>query len=868
MTDDSEDGYKPAGTETDKLRFNGYQFSDEQKCLSHQDGRQVRLRAQSLAVFLELAKAPDRVVSKDELINAVWPDVKVTDDSLTQCISDVRKALGDTDRVVLTTIPRQGYLLKSDEPQSTATKTSEYPSKPSTSAFSQPLFWLGVCAMCVLVAVFWKLTGDTPPDTPASQVAAASSVQTKVEPKGPTTHGSQSISGTPEIRLVMPLENDQPSLSLQTLHLELKSALNRYRSVSITEAGQADYDLVLNANSSQDRVLVELQNRSKQVIFAQAYAIEKGSDAQARIAKRVAAAIASPGVGAVGRELLQSSRLKPIASLSEAECFAHGFGCSKCSGEEDNITLRAEACLSHTLENNPDSARAWGLKATILAHQYWWGNTLPEPQRSNLSQRRGIPDQAITAANRAESLANGDDSAVYWGMAEAYYASCQVDKMQAAIERGLEINPDDPNLLAAFGNWLAYSGQWETGSAMIEKALAIEPRHYRKWWWMGLAKTHYFNEEFDAAYEKFLKSFNARNWVSHLQLAYTLPHLGRMDEAKNAVKNLQFLHPGITVEKALEHYRLLCFPNSFLNNMRQALELAGLPSLGNSQNLDRIVMPRAKLVELDDYAAEYVDHGTGEPVLFVHGSLSDYRSFGFYLAPISAHHRFIAYSRRYYGTQVWRDEGQRSTTAQQVTDLIEFIEALELGAVHAVSWSSGGSIVGHATVARPDLFKSAVYFEPFDAAMFNGQENDEQQLSDWNSRWLPVSEAFENNDMETAAQRFIEVVFETGDGGFETEREALQEIIRQNARSLYVENLEPDDTRWTFDCSAANKSTTPSLVVKGSLTHYNFTRLADLFSQCLSDAELAVIPGVNHRGPADDSEALSELVLDFVQKNL
>ena len=174
-------------------------------------------------------------------------------------------------------------------------------------------------------------------------------------------------------------------------------------------------------------------------------------------------------------------------------------------------------------------------------------NTLPEPMRSDPSLRTHLPDKAIEAANRAESLSDGRDTAVYWGMAESYYSACESDKLKAAIDRGLEINPSDPNLLGAFGNWLSYSGKWEQGVALTMKALDIEPTRYRRWWWMGPAKAAYFNKDFEQAYQYFLKAFNERNWMSHLQLAYTLPHLNRVEEARKSVATLQYMYPGLSL---------------------------------------------------------------------------------------------------------------------------------------------------------------------------------------------------------------------------------------------------------------------------------------------------------------------------------
>jgi TolB-like protein/Tfp pilus assembly protein PilF len=74
-------------------------------------GEHVDLRPRSFAVLQLLAENAGRLVSKDELIAKVWDDVAVTEDSLTQCIADIRKAISDEDRRVLRTVPRKGYML-------------------------------------------------------------------------------------------------------------------------------------------------------------------------------------------------------------------------------------------------------------------------------------------------------------------------------------------------------------------------------------------------------------------------------------------------------------------------------------------------------------------------------------------------------------------------------------------------------------------------------------------------------------------------------------------------------------------------------------------------------------------------------------
>jgi TolB-like protein len=74
-------------------------------------GERIELRPRSFAVLRMLAENAGCLVCKDEIIAKVWGDVVVTEDSLTQCIADIRKAIADEGHHVLRTVPRRGYLL-------------------------------------------------------------------------------------------------------------------------------------------------------------------------------------------------------------------------------------------------------------------------------------------------------------------------------------------------------------------------------------------------------------------------------------------------------------------------------------------------------------------------------------------------------------------------------------------------------------------------------------------------------------------------------------------------------------------------------------------------------------------------------------
>src|SRR5262245_19398840 len=96
------------------ISFGGFAFLTKSRELRTAEGKAVDLRSQSAEVLSVLASRPSEIVSKDALMQAVWPDTFVTDDSLTQCIADVRRALHDDEHVILETFPKRGYRLNAD----------------------------------------------------------------------------------------------------------------------------------------------------------------------------------------------------------------------------------------------------------------------------------------------------------------------------------------------------------------------------------------------------------------------------------------------------------------------------------------------------------------------------------------------------------------------------------------------------------------------------------------------------------------------------------------------------------------------------------------------------------------------------------
>ncbi len=77
-------------------------------------GVEIKLRPKVYETLKYLVEHPGRLIGKQELMQAVWPDSFVTDDSLVQCTLELRRALDDREQVLLKTVPRRGYLFTTD----------------------------------------------------------------------------------------------------------------------------------------------------------------------------------------------------------------------------------------------------------------------------------------------------------------------------------------------------------------------------------------------------------------------------------------------------------------------------------------------------------------------------------------------------------------------------------------------------------------------------------------------------------------------------------------------------------------------------------------------------------------------------------
>jgi DNA-binding winged helix-turn-helix (wHTH) protein len=133
---------------SDSIRFDRFEITPARRQLSGPLG-DIDLRAKSFDVLLHLINSAGRVVSKNELLDAVWPDVTVTDESLERCVSDIRAALSDDQRKILKTVSRRGYLFAAE-----VIKQSDARPKTENAHRSNGRSWAVAIALLTLITAF------------------------------------------------------------------------------------------------------------------------------------------------------------------------------------------------------------------------------------------------------------------------------------------------------------------------------------------------------------------------------------------------------------------------------------------------------------------------------------------------------------------------------------------------------------------------------------------------------------------------------------------------------------------------------------------------------------------------------------------
>ncbi|MEZ5426457.1 MAG: alpha/beta hydrolase [Pyrinomonadaceae bacterium] len=268
-----------------------------------------------------------------------------------------------------------------------------------------------------------------------------------------------------------------------------------------------------------------------------------------------------------------------------------------------------------------------------------------------------------------------------------------------------------------------------------------------------------------------------------------------------------------------------------------------------------------KRVEVNGADIKYIERGTGEPVVFIHGAVSDHRTWLAQIEELSAGYRAISYSRRYHGTSAGGNGAADYSRAAQTADLIGFLEALELEKAHLVGHSYGASIALMAAIERPELVGSLILGEP---SPFPELFDDDglPLLDDQRAAFDEALHLAENGRPEAGVRWFLKTV--VGVDALGLLPDESRSVVLDNAGTLAPMLRTYFDSPPSVDCLRFRGIEVPTLLITGELSP-PVARLSNrMIDRCLPDSRMAVLKGASHGLQIENPAGFNRLIVDFL----
>jgi non-heme chloroperoxidase len=278
-------------------------------------------------------------------------------------------------------------------------------------------------------------------------------------------------------------------------------------------------------------------------------------------------------------------------------------------------------------------------------------------------------------------------------------------------------------------------------------------------------------------------------------------------------------------------------------------------------------------LHIDGASFEYVDGGSGEPVVFVHGSCSDHRTWQRQQDEFSKRFRAVTYSRRYHWPNERIHGGIDYSMTEQVDDLQTLLRSLDTAPAHLVGHSYGAFLCLLLAVRQPALVRTLVLAEPPVLPLFvsippgpaeilkllASRPRTALAIMKFGATGIgPATAAFKRNDMESGMRHFgIAVLGRDVYCRLDASRleQTRANLIRAELLGSGFAPLSSDQVR---------SVEAPTLLVTGQRSPGLFHRLTDRLEELLPHAERIEVPAASHLMHEENASAYNTAVQSFL----
>ena len=265
-------------------------------------------------------------------------------------------------------------------------------------------------------------------------------------------------------------------------------------------------------------------------------------------------------------------------------------------------------------------------------------------------------------------------------------------------------------------------------------------------------------------------------------------------------------------------------------------------------------------LRVNGYDMAYLEVGKGPPLVCVHGTLGDFRTWSAVMGPLSKSYRVISVSLRHFFPEHWDGIGDDYRMSQHIADVIAFIGQIEPKPVNLMGHSRGGHIAYRVAEARPELLQKLVLAEPggdLDATLAPSAAP--ATPSAILSRIMASAEKVKSGDLEGALQNFFDGI--DGEGAWARLGAAAKQQLRDNVFTLIGQVRE---SRKPYSKASAQSIKTPTLFIGGAETTGSLPAITRALAPEIPGATTATIPGARHWMFEQAPQEYCRIVLEFL----